>query len=94
MKRRHPKRAFDGVGFKRKVQAEIYQEIEGLSAEEEIEYFRRSAAHGPLGVWWKALESHWRSIAGEVASSAPGDSKHRRMLLLTVLPRDQRGSPS
>jgi hypothetical protein len=70
MKRRNPKRSFDCVGFKRKVQDEIYQEIEGLSAEEEIEYFRRWAAKGPLGKGWKALERRSRSTAGEDASSA------------------------
>jgi hypothetical protein len=71
MKRRKAKRGFDCVGFKRKVQAEIYQEIKGLSAEEEIEYFRRWAAKGPLGKWWKALESRWRSTASEDAVETP-----------------------
>jgi len=70
MKRRSPKRGFDCVGFKRQVQAEIYQEIKGLPAEEEIEYFRRWATKGPLGKWWKALERRSPSAAGESASSA------------------------
>lgn len=55
MKRRKPEKDFDCIGFKRKVQAEIYEETRGLSPEEQIEYFRRRAADGPLGRWWKAL---------------------------------------
>ena len=56
MKRRKTRKTFDCIGFKRKVQAEIYEEIKGLSPEDEIEYFRRRAATGPLGKWWKGLE--------------------------------------
>jgi hypothetical protein len=59
MKRLKTEKDFDCIEFKRKVQAEIYEEIEGLSPEEEIEYFQRRAAGGPLGKWWKALE--WRA---------------------------------
>jgi hypothetical protein len=57
MKRRKPEKGFDCIGFKRKVQREIYEEIRGLSPEEEIEYFRRQAAASPLGKWWKSLET-------------------------------------
>jgi len=56
MKRRKTRKAFDCIRFKRKVQAEIYEEIKGLSPEDEIEYFRQRAATGPLGKWWKGLE--------------------------------------
>jgi hypothetical protein len=56
MKRRKTRKTFDCVGFKRKVQAEIYEEIKELSPEQEIEYFRRRAATGPLGKWWQGLE--------------------------------------
>ena len=41
MKRSKAGKGFDCVEFKRQAQAEIYQEIKGLSPEEEIEYFRR-----------------------------------------------------
>ncbi|MGO9273383.1 MAG: hypothetical protein ACLQOO_24620 [Terriglobia bacterium] len=68
MKRRKPEKSFDCVGFKRKVQAEIYEEIKGLSPEEEIEYFRRTAADGALGQWWKALEPNSGAAAGDEAS--------------------------
>jgi hypothetical protein len=56
MKRRGTEKNFDCIEFKRRVQAEIYVEIKGLSPEAEIEYFRRRAATGPLGKWWKALQ--------------------------------------
>ena len=56
MKRRRAAKGFDCIAFKRKVQAEIYAEIKGLSPEEEIAYFRRRPATGPLGKLWKALE--------------------------------------
>jgi len=73
MKRRKPEKDFDCIGFKRKVQAEIYEEIRGLSREEQIEYFRRRAADGPLGKWWKALERRSGAAAGkEVSSTATG----------------------
>jgi hypothetical protein len=69
MKRRKPEKDFDCIGFKRKVQAEIYEEIRGLSPEEQIEYFRRRAADGPLGRWWKALERRSGAAAGKAVSS-------------------------
>jgi hypothetical protein len=69
MKRRKPEKDFDCIGFKRKVQAEIYEETRGLSPEEQIEYFRRRAADGPLGRWWKALERRSGAEAGEEVSS-------------------------
>ena len=65
MKRRKTEKDFDCIGFKRKVQAEICQEIKGLSPEEEIEYFRRRAAAGPLGKWWKGLEGRLGTPTGE-----------------------------
>ena len=69
MKRRKPEKHFDCIGFKRKVQAEIYEEIRGFSPEEQIEYFRRRAADGPLGKWWKALERRSGAAAGKEVSS-------------------------
>jgi hypothetical protein len=58
MKPRKTENEFDCIEFKRKVQAEIYEEIEGLSPQQEIEYFRRQAVTGPLGKWWQGLERH------------------------------------
>ena len=64
MKGRKPKKGFDCIAFKRKVQAEIYEEIKGLSPEEEIEYFRREVAAGPFGTLWKDLEDRSRAAKG------------------------------
>jgi len=70
MKRRRPEKNFDCIEFKRQAQAEIYQEIKGLSPEEEIEYFRRQVAAGPFGKLWKALENRARAADGREPSSA------------------------
>jgi hypothetical protein len=75
MKRRKPGKGFDCIGFKRNVQAEIYEEIKGLSPEEQIEYFRRRAADGPLGGWWKALERRSGAATGKKVSSAESASR-------------------
>jgi len=72
MKQVKTEKHFDCIEFKRKVQAEIYEEIKGLSPEEEIGYFRRRAATGPLGEWWKALEGRSDSTAeSDVRGSEP-----------------------
>ena len=55
---------FDCVEFKRQAQEKIYEEIKDLSIAEQLEYFRRKAASGPLGSWWSNLvasEEHRRS---------------------------------
>ena len=70
MKRRRPEKGFDCIEFKRQAQAEIYQEIKGLSPEEEIEYFRRQVAAGPFGKLWKALQDRARAAEGRDLSSA------------------------
>jgi len=74
MKRHKPEKGFDCVEFKRKVQHEIYEEIKGLSPQGEIEYFRRRAAAGPLGKWWKALERRSQTTSKEETSSAESQS--------------------
>ena len=68
MKRLKTEKDFDCIEFKRKVQADIYEEIKGLSPQEEIEYFRRRAATGPLGRWWTALERRSETAATRMAS--------------------------
>jgi hypothetical protein len=79
MKRRKAEKDFDCVGFKRKVQAEIYEEIRGLSPEEEIEYFRRQVAAGPFGKLWKALED--RSLAAEGREPSSAESPGHRLTM-------------
>ena len=72
MKRRRPAKGFDCIAFKRHAQAEIYEDIKGLSPEEEIAYFRRRAATGPLGKLWKALERRSGADTGSEASPSAG----------------------
>jgi hypothetical protein len=79
MKRRKPAKGFDCIEFKRKSQAEIYEEIKGLSPEEEIEYFRRRAAAGPLGKFWKALDR--RSVAGAGSEASPAAAAQHQLTL-------------
>lgn len=74
MKPRKPEKGFDCIGFKCKVQAEIYQEIKGLSPEEEIEYFRRRVAAGPFGNLWKLLEDRSRAADDHEPSSGETES--------------------
>ena len=70
MKRHKPEKGFDCIEFKRQAQAEIYQEIKGLSPEEEMEYFRRRVAAGPFGKLWKTLEDRSRAADDREPSSA------------------------
>lgn len=79
MKRRKPGKGFDCIEFKRRAQAEIYEEIKGLPPEEEIEYFRRRAATGPFSKLWKALERRSRAVTGSKAS--PAEAAHHELTL-------------
>jgi hypothetical protein len=79
MKRRRPAKGFDCITFKRQAQAEIYEEIKGLSPEEEIAYFRRRAAAGPLGKLWKTLGRRSGAKAGSEAS--PTAAAHHQLTL-------------
>ena len=47
---------FDCIAYKRQVQQEIYEEIKGLTIDEQVEYFSRCAQEGPLGDWWRRLQ--------------------------------------
>ncbi len=62
---------FDCVESKRKAQAEIYEEIRGLSPPDEIRYFEAQAIRGPLGNLWRAL--HERDETAESESLAVGE---------------------
>jgi len=53
-------KAFDCVTFKREAQARIYERIQGLSPQLEIEYFRKAAEQGPLADAWKAAQDRAR----------------------------------
>ena len=55
MSRRKAEKAFDCLEYKDRVQREIYDEIRGLTHEEQIAYYNRSAEKGPMAKWWRAI---------------------------------------
>ena len=55
MKSANNKPAVDCVALKRRAQEQIYADTKGLSVAEQIAYFRRRAAAGALGGWWKQV---------------------------------------
>ena len=48
-------KAYDCVAAKRRAQARIYDQIHDRSPVEQIAFFRREAAAGDLGTWWRQL---------------------------------------
>ena len=50
------KKTFDCVAFKRRAQAEIYEDIKNMSFDQEITYFSKRAQTGKLGHWWKKIK--------------------------------------
>jgi hypothetical protein len=51
-------KSFDCIAYKRATQLQIYEEIKGLSREEEIAYFHKRAETGSLKDWWLRQKSH------------------------------------
>ena len=49
------KKRFDCVKFKRKVQAEIFDETRAMTPQQEIEYFNKKAETGRVGKGWKKV---------------------------------------
>jgi hypothetical protein len=49
---------FDCLGFKWRVQAEVYQEIKDQTPEEQIDYFHRHADAGPFAELVRMLREH------------------------------------
>jgi predicted secreted Zn-dependent protease len=47
--------AYNCVKAKRAAQKRIADQIEGLSRREQVDFFRREAATGELGAWWKQI---------------------------------------
>lgn len=73
MSRTKVEKKFDCLAYKDRVQAEIYEEIKGMTREEEIEYFRRATETGPLADWWKKLRRASVDRDGrDPAQPAPG----------------------
>jgi len=51
------KKSFDCVEFKHQAQRKIIEEVAGKTIPEQVAYFRRKAARGPLAGWWSAIDS-------------------------------------
>ena len=56
-----PNEKFSAVEMKRKIQAEIYEEIKHLTPEQEIEYYRKAAKHGIFGKQFASSHASGRS---------------------------------
>ena len=50
-------KTFDCIQHKREVQSEIYEQIKGMTHEQEIAYFQHQADTGALGPWWKSVKA-------------------------------------
>ena len=48
---------FDCVEMKNKIQAEIYEEIKGMTPEQEIAFRRKSLESGPMASLYKKLKA-------------------------------------
>jgi hypothetical protein len=55
------KKTFDCVEFKRQSQMKIYEEIRGMTHDQERAYFEEQAERGPMGDWWKRMKASRRS---------------------------------
>ena len=55
--KKNSQKRFDALAFKAKSQSTIAREISGMKPAEEIAYFQKSAAHGPLSKWWEQVKS-------------------------------------
>ncbi|MBI3193059.1 MAG: hypothetical protein HYZ34_01170 [Ignavibacteriae bacterium] len=46
----------DCIAIKREAQARIYEEIKGMTHQEEIEYFRNAISTSRFREWWNNVE--------------------------------------
>jgi hypothetical protein len=45
------------VEFKRRAQLDIYEDIQGMTHEQERAYFERQTERGPIADWWKRIKA-------------------------------------
>ena len=50
-------KTFDCVEFKRRSQMAIFEQIQGMTHEQERAYFEQQAERGPFGEWWKRIKA-------------------------------------
>ncbi|RUT07013.1 hypothetical protein DSM106972_022740 [Dulcicalothrix desertica PCC 7102] len=48
---------FDCLEFKQKAQEEAFENINNLTPEEQIKYYRTTAESSSLGDWWKKVKN-------------------------------------
>jgi len=60
---------FDCLQYKWRVQAEIYEEIKGLTPAQEIEYFRNAAETGPLAAWWRKVRQQAQAASTGIGAT-------------------------
>jgi transcriptional regulator of acetoin/glycerol metabolism len=53
-------KTFDCVEFKRSAQLAIYEDIQGMTHEQERAYFERQAERSPVADWWKRVKAAQR----------------------------------
>lgn len=58
-------KTFDCVEFKRRAQLDIYEDIQGMTHEQERAYFERQAERGPIADWWKRIKAADASASAE-----------------------------
>ena len=59
-----PRKTFDCVEMKRKIQEKIHEETKDLSRSELIDYFHRHAQTGPFADLWKKPAKKVRAATG------------------------------
>jgi hypothetical protein len=57
------KKEFDCIAMKREAQARIYDEIKGMSVEEQIGYFQKAVRSSRFREWWEKAD---RSSGGGI----------------------------
>ncbi|HOX37822.1 MAG TPA: hypothetical protein PL033_07520 [Candidatus Brocadiia bacterium] len=63
-----PRKTLDTLALKDKIQAHIREEIKGMSAAEELEYYHRAAEYGPLSDLWRRLNGRVERKGQQICS--------------------------
>ena len=72
MRKTITQKSFDCVEMKRRIQAEIYKKIKGMSPEEEIAYFQSRMLSGPSAEWYRKARRHPFSRGNRTRSARQG----------------------
>lgn len=79
MKTKRPDPALDAVAIKRAAQAELLAKTRGMTHAEEIAFYEREAATGPLAAYWRRVRAKVRRPAADssprIASTRAGGDR-------------------